>query len=224
MVMYRAPLKDMQFLLRNVFRAEELFASMPETEEVTDDLVSAILEEAGKIAERLLAPINQSGDEEGCHFNDGAVSTPKGFKEAYIAYRSGGWSGLTGDVNYGGQGMPKMLSALIEEMAFAANSSFALYTILTTGATLTISHHASEELKKTYLPKMYEGVWAGSMCLTESHAGTDLGMINTKAVPNVAGSYDVTGTKIFITGGEHDLTENIIHLVLAKLPDAPAGP
>lgn len=214
----------MKFLLRNVFRAEELFASMPATEEVTDDLISAILEEAGKIAEGLLAPINQSGDEEGCHFHDGAVSTPKGFKEAFTAYAEGGWSGLTGDVNYGGQGMPKMLSALIEEMAFAANSSFALYTILTTGATLTISHHASDKLKQTYLRKMYEGVWAGSMCLTESHAGTDLGMINTKAVPNAEGSYDVTGTKIFITGGDHDLTENIIHLVLAKLPDAPAGP
>ncbi len=223
MAAYRAPLKDIQFLLNNVFAVERLFASMPDTAEVTDDLISAIVEEAGKIAEGLLSPINQSGDREGCHFSDGVVTTPKGFKEAYTAYAQGGWAGLTGDVNYGGQGMPKMLSALIEEMAFAANSSFALYTILNTGATLTLSQHGSEELKQRYLPKMYAGTWSGTMCLTEPHAGTDLGMIKTKAAPNNEGSYQLSGTKIFITAGEHDLTENIIHFVLAKLPDAPAG-
>ena len=224
MTTYRAPLRDMQFLLQDVFHADELFSTMPGTVEVTADLIAAIVEEAGKIAEGLLAPINQSGDQQGCRLENGIVTTPDGFKEAYAAYAEGGWSGLTGDINYGGQGMPKLLSAIIEEMAFGANSSFALYTILTTGATLTLSHHASEELKQRYLPKMYEGVWSGTMCLTEPHAGTDLGMIHTKAVPQADGSYSVTGTKIFITAGEHDLTENIIHLVLAKLPDAPAGP
>lgn len=221
---YRAPIADMQFLLRDVFQAEQLFASMPDTQEVTADLVNAIVEEAGKIAEGLLAPINQSGDQEGCKWQDGVVSTPAGFKDAYRAYAEGGWAGLTGDVNYGGQGMPKVLSALIEEMCFAANSSFALYTILNTGATLTLSQHASDELKQRFLPRMYEGRWSGTMCLTEPHAGTDLGMIKTRAVPQDDGSYLLTGTKIFITAGEHDLTENIIHLVLAKLPDAPDGP
>lgn len=224
MATYRAPLADMRFLLREVFQAESLFSSMPDTAEVSEDLINAIVDEAGKIAEGLLSPINQTGDQSGCKLENGAVSTPAGFKEAYKAYAEGGWSGLTGDVNYGGQGMPKLLSAIIEEMMFGANTSFALYTILTTGATLTLSHHASDELKQRYLPKMYEGVWAGTMCLTESHAGTDLGMIRTKAVPQPDGSYAVSGTKIFITAGDHDLTENIIHLVLAKLPDAPDGP
>ncbi len=224
MAAYRAPLADIRFLLGEVFAAEELFASMPGTEEVSEDLITAILDEAGKIAEGLLAPINQSGDQQACVWDDGAVTTPAGFKEAYKAYAEGGWAGLTGAVDYGGQGMPKLLSALIEEMFFAANSSFALYAILNTGATLTLSEHASDELKARYLPKMYEGLWSGTMCLTEPHAGTDLGMIRTKAVPQEDGSYSITGTKIFITAGEHDLTENIIHLVLAKLPDAPPGP
>ncbi len=221
---YRAPIQDINFLLNKVFDADSLFASMPATEDVNAELTSAILEEAGKIAEGLLAPINQSGDQQSCQFRDGSVITPDGFKEAYAAYAAGGWAGLTGDVTYGGQGMPKTLSALIEEMSFAANSSFALFMILTTGATLTLSQHGSDELKKRYLPKMYEGTWTGTMCLTEPHAGTDLGMIKTRAVPNEDGSYQLTGTKIFITAGEHDLAENIIHLVLAKLPDAPAGP
>lgn len=224
MAAYKAPLKDIHFLLKNVFEAEGLFASMPDTAEVSDDLMVAIVEEAGKIAEGLLHPVNRSGDEEGCQFDDGVVTTPKGFKEAYAAYAEGGWSSLTGDVNYGGQGMPKMLSAVIEEMCFAANSSFALYTILNTGATLMLSQHGTDELKQRYLPPMYAGKWSGTMCLTESHAGTDLGMIKTKAEEQADGSYLLNGTKIFITAGEHDLTENIIHLVLAKLPDAPAGP
>ena len=224
MATYRAPLRDIRFLLNNVFNVDQLFASMPDTAEVTDDLIAAIVEEAGKIAEGLLAPINQSGDAEACHFDNGTVTTPEGFKEAYKAFAEGGWSSLTGDVNYGGQGMPKMLSAVIEEMLFAANSSFALYTILNTGATLTLSQHGSDELKLRYLPKMYSGNWSGTMCLTEPHAGTDLGMIKTKAEVQADGSYLLSGTKIFITAGEHDLTENIIHLVLAKLPDAPPGP
>lgn len=221
---YRAPIQDISFLLNNVFDADTLFASMPGTREVGSELTSAIIEEAGKIAEGLLAPINQSGDQQACHYDDGVVTTPDGFKDAYKAYAEGGWAGLTGEVAYGGQGMPKTLSALIEEMSFAANSSFALFTILTTGATLTLSQHGSDELKQRYLPKMYEGMWTGTMCLTEPHAGTDLGMIKTRAVPQADGSYKLSGTKIFITAGEHDLADNIIHLVLAKLPDAPAGP
>ncbi len=224
MAAYKAPLKDIRFLMQNVFDVEQLLASMPATAEVTDDLITAIVEEAAKIAEGLLSPINQSGDAEGCRFVDGEVVTPVGFKEAYKAFAEGGWSSLTGDVNYGGQGMPKLLSAVIEEMSFAANSSFALYTILNTGATLTLSQHGSDELKQRYLPKMYSGQWSGTMCLTEPHAGTDLGMIKTKAEPQDDGSFRLSGTKIFITAGEHDLTENIIHLVLAKLPNAPAGP
>ena len=224
MAAYKAPLRDIRFLLNNVFDAGELFASMPDTTEITDDLIAAIVEAAGKIAEGLLAPINSSGDAEACHFESGTVTTPKGFKEAYKAFADGGWPSLTGDVNYGGQGMPKMLSAVIEEMLFAANSSFALYTILNTGATLTLSQHGSDELKLRYLPQMYSGKYSGTMCLTEPHAGTDLGMIKTKAETQADGSYLLSGTKIFITAGEHDLTENIIHLVLAKLPDAPPGP
>jgi len=224
MAIYRAPLRDIRFLLDNVFDVEQLFASMPGTAEVTGDLIAAIVKEAGKIAEGLLSPINQSGDAEACHFENGIVTTPKGFKEAYEAFADGGWPSLTGDVNYGGQGMPKMLSAVIEEMLFAANSSFALYTILSTGATLTLSQHGSDELKQRYLPQMYSGKYSGTMCLTEPHAGTDLGMIKARAEAQADGSYLLSGTKIFITAGEHDLTENIIHLVLAKLPEALPGP
>ncbi len=224
MASYKAPLTDMQFLLEEVFDAAGLFASMPETEEVSADLIRAILEEMGKMAESLLAPINGSGDQLACQFEGGRVTTPPGFKEAYDAYAEGGWTSLTGAVEYGGQGMPKLLSAMIEEIAFGANSSFALYTVLTTGATLVLKLHGSEELRRSYLPPMYAGRWSGTMCLTEPHAGTDLGLIRTRATPRADNSYSLTGTKIFITAGEHDLTENIIHLVLAKLPDAPAGP
>lgn len=224
MAEYRAPLKDFQFLLQHVIAAPELFASMPDTAEVSADLIKAIIEEAGKIAEGKLAPVNQSGDEVGCRWEDGEVFTPEGFKEAYRAFAEGGWSGLTGDPAHGGQGMPKVLSAIIEEMFFAANSSFALYTILNTGAALTLSAHASEDLKSRFLPRMYSGEWSGTMCLTEPHAGTDQGMIKTRARESGEGHYKITGSKMFITAGEHDLSENILHLVLAKLPDAPSGP
>ena len=164
---YSAPLTDMQFLLSDVFKAEELFAAMPDTEEVTKDLIAAILEAAAKMAAGLLSPLNQSGDQEGCHFDAGVVTTPKGFREAFRAYAEGGWPALTGDVDYGGQGMPTVLSALLEEMAFAANSSFALYAMLTTGVTHSLSRLGSAELKEKYLPRMYDGTWSGSMCLTE---------------------------------------------------------
>ena len=225
MAEYSAPLRDMRFVLNEVFQAGQLWASVPGLAEVVDpETADAILEEGAKLTSRELAPLNRSGDEEGAVWNDGVVTTPKGFKEAFATYGEGGWVGLAGNPEYGGMGMPKMLSVQFEEMMYSANNSFTLYPILTAGACLAINAHASEELKSIYLPNMYGGIWAGSMCLTEPHSGTDLGIIRTKAEPKADGSYAVTGTKIFITGGEHDLNENIIHLVLAKLPDAPAGP
>jgi alkylation response protein AidB-like acyl-CoA dehydrogenase len=225
MPQYDAPLRDIRFVLHEVFQAPAIWARLPALAETVDaETADAILEEAAKVTGGLIAPLNRSGDEEGAQWSVGEVSTPAGFKEAYATYIEGGWVGLAGNPNYGGMGMPKMLAVAFEEMLYAAGSSFALYSALSSGACLAIDAHASEELKTTYLPAMYEGRWAGSMCLTEPHAGTDLGIIRTRAEPQANGSYAITGTKIFITGGEQDLTENIIHLVLAKLPDAPAGP
>lgn len=224
MTEFKPPLEDMNFLLRNVFKVENLWGDIPALAESVDaDTAEAILEEAGKLASGLIAPLNRSGDEEGAVWNDGAVTTPTGFKEAFSTFAEGGWGGLCGDPEYGGMGMPKMLGVLFDEMMYAANSSFTLYPTLTSGACLALNAHGSDELKNTYLPNLYAGRWSASMCLTEPHSGTDLGLIRTKAVPNEEGSFDISGTKIFITGGEHDLNENIIHLVLAKLPDAAPG-
>ncbi|WP_256851961.1 acyl-CoA dehydrogenase C-terminal domain-containing protein [Pseudomonas aeruginosa] len=221
---YNAPLRDMRFLLNDVFDAPALWQRLPRLAERIDaDTADAILEEAAKVTGGLLAPLNRSGDEEGAQWQDGAVRTPAGFREAYATYAEGGWVGLTGNPAHGGMGMPKMLAVQFEEMMYAANASFSLYSTLSAGACLALDAHGSEELKNRYLPNMYAGTWAGSMCLTEPHAGTDLGIIRTKAEPQADGSYRISGTKIFITGSEQDLTENIIHLVLAKLPDAPAG-
>jgi len=221
---YQAPLRDMRFVLNEVFDAPKLWQALPALAEVVDaETADAILEEAGKITANSIAPLNRSGDEEGCRWAGGAVSTPAGYREAYQLYAEGGWVGVGGDPAFGGMGMPKVISAQVEEMMNSASLAFGLYPMLTSGACLSIYAHASEELKQKYLPNMYAGVWSGSMCLTEPHAGTDLGIIRTKAEPQADGSYKVSGTKIFITGGEHDLTDNIIHLVLAKLPDAPAG-
>ena len=221
---YQAPLRDMRFVLNEVFDAPKLWQTLPALAEVVDaETADAILEEAGKITANSIAPLNRSGDEEGCRWDAGAVSTPAGYRDAYQLYAEGGWVGVGGDPAFGGMGMPKVISAQVEEMMNSASLAFGLYPMLTSGACLSIYAHASEELKQKYLPNMYAGVWSGSMCLTEPHAGTDLGIIRTKAEPQADGSYKVSGTKIFITGGEHDLTENIIHLVLAKLPDAPAG-
>jgi alkylation response protein AidB-like acyl-CoA dehydrogenase len=221
---YQAPLRDMRFVLNEVFDAPKLWQALPALAEVVDaETADAILEEAGKITANSIAPLNRSGDEEGCRWDDGAVSTPAGYREAYQLYAEGGWVGVGGDPAFGGMGMPKVISAQVEEMMNSASLAFGLYPMLTSGACLSVYAHASEELKQKYLPNMYAGVWSGSMCLTEPHAGTDLGIIRTKAEPQADGSYKVSGTKIFITGGEHDLTDNIIHLVLAKLPDAPAG-
>jgi len=221
---YKAPLRDMRFVLNEVFNVAEQWAQLPGLAEVVDaDTAMAVLEEAGKVTAKTIAPLSRAADEEGCHWDNGAVRTPAGFIEAYNTYAEGGWVGVGGDPVFGGMGMPKAISAQVEEMVNASSLAFGLYPMLTAGACLSIDAHASEALKEKYLPNMYAGVWAGSMCLTEPHAGTDLGIIRTKAEPQADGSYKVSGTKIFITGGEHDLTENIIHLVLAKLPDAPAG-
>jgi len=222
---YKVPLKDMSFLLYEVFQADKMWQKLPKlAEQVDKDTAQAILQECAKISEQELAPISRQGDEIGVSFKEGVVTTAPGYKEAFNTYAEGGWTALGGDVNYGGMGMPKMLTALHEEMLCSADISFALYPVLTAGAALSLAKHGSEELKQRYLTRMYAGEWSASMCLTESHSGSDLGIIRTKAIPQEDGSYNVTGNKIFITGGEHDLTENIVHLVLAKLPDAPAGP
>ena len=222
---YQAPLKDMNFLLFDVFKADELWPTLPHLADHVDKETSvAILQECAKIAEQEIAPLIRDGDEIGVKYDNGTVTTVPGYREAFNTYVEGGWPALGGDPNYGGMGMPKMITALHEEMLCSADISFSLYASLTAGAGLSLAKHASEELKETYLTRMYAGEWAATMCLTESHAGSDLGIIRTKAIPQEDGSYDITGNKIFITAGEHDLTDNIIHLVLAKLPDAPAGP
>ncbi|WP_166264267.1 acyl-CoA dehydrogenase C-terminal domain-containing protein [Marinobacter caseinilyticus] len=222
---YQAPLRDMRFVLNEVFDVPSLWASLPKlAEHVDPETADAILEEAGKITGGVLAPLNREGDEQGSKWHDGEVTTPEGFREAYQTIVEGGWNGLGGNPEFGGMGMPKTLVAQFEEMLQASNMAFGLAPMLTAGACLALDAHGSEELKAQYLPNMYSGVWSGAMDLTEPHAGTDLGIIRTKAEPNDDGSYNVTGTKIFITWGEHDMAENIIHLVLAKLPDAPKGP
>ncbi|MGO2136029.1 MAG: acyl-CoA dehydrogenase C-terminal domain-containing protein [Marinobacter sp.] len=222
---YQAPLRDMRFVLNEVFDAPALWATLPKVAENVDpETADAILEEAGKITSGVLAPLNREADEQGCKWNEGEVTSPDGFKEAYQTIVEGGWNGLGGNTEFGGMGMPKTLVAQFEEMMQGANMAFGLAPMLTAGACLAVDAHGSQELKEKYLPNMYSGVWSGAMDLTEPHAGTDLGIIRTKAEPNDDGSFNVTGTKIFITWGEHDMAENIIHLVLAKLPGAPKGP
>ncbi|MFD2165229.1 acyl-CoA dehydrogenase C-terminal domain-containing protein [Thalassotalea euphylliae] len=222
---YQVPLKDMSFILYDVLKADEMWQSLPSLSEHVDrDTADAILQECAKISEQEIAPLLRVGDEVGVSFDNGKVTTAPGYKEAFQTYVEGGWTALGGLPEYGGMGMPKIITALHEEMLCSGDISFSLYPGLTAGAGLSIAKHGSETLKETYLTKMISGEWTGSMCLTESHAGSDLGMIRTKAIPQDDGSYQITGNKIFITAGEHDLAENIVHLVLAKLPDAPAGP
>lgn len=222
MASYAAPLRDMRFVYHELMDGAAL-RGLPGYEEIDADLVDNILEEAAKFCENELQPLNRSGDEEGCRFEAGQVFTPRGFKEAYAGYTGAGWGSLAFDPAYGGQGLPKSLSLLVEEIACATNASFWLYPSLTHGAYQAMRLYASEEIKQRYFPRMAEGAWSGTMCLTEPHCGTDLGLLRTRAEPQADGSYRITGTKIFITGGEHDLTENILHLVLARTPDAPAG-
>jgi butyryl-CoA dehydrogenase len=219
---YRAPLRDMRFVLNELADPARLRA-LPGCEELTEDLVDPVLEEAAKLCEEVLTPINRSGDEEGCTLENGVVRTPKGFREAYDAFKEGGWPSLNCDPDYGGQGLPKTISLFVEEMICSANLSFGMYPGLSHGAYSALRLHGSDELKRRFLPKLVSGEWTGTMCLTEPQCGTDLGLIRTRAVPADDGSYRITGSKIFISAGEHDLAENILHLVLAKLPDAPPG-
>lgn len=221
---YKASLQDMNFVLHEVFQVSDDWVEMPGLAEMMDaETATAILQEAAKLAENLIAPTARRADEQGVHYADGVVTTPDGYKDAFKEVAAGGWVGVTASADLGGMGLPKVISAQYEEMMCAADISFSLYPGLTAGAIIALESHASEELQQQYVPRMAAGEWTGTMCLTEPHAGTDLGIIRSKAEPQPDGTFSITGTKIFITGGEHDLADNIIHLVLAKLPDAPAG-
>ncbi len=222
MTTYIAPVREMLFVMNELADLPAI-ADLPGNEEVSPDLAEAILDEAGKFATEVLAPINASGDRQGNRWNDGVVSTADGFKEAYASFCETGWNGMPASPDYGGQGLPALVSCAVGEMWKSANMAFALCPMLTNGATEAIAHHGSDEIKATYLPNMVSGKWTGTMNLTEPQAGSDLAAIRTKAEPRGDGSYAITGTKIFITWGEHDMAENIIHLVLARLPDAPPG-
>jgi len=222
MQVYEAPLRDMRFVLHELF-TDDGFGNLPAHAEFTPDLIDAVLEEAARLAHDVLLPLNMSGDEEGCTWENGVVRTPAGFKQAYDQFREGGWCALASDPKWGGQGLPETVNKLVEEMISSSNLSFGLYPGLIHGGATALKAHASPDLQERFLPKMVEGSWSGTMCLTEPHCGTDLGLLRTKAVPQEDGSYKITGNKIFISAGEHDLTENIIHLVLARLPDAPKG-
>lgn len=221
MPIYQAPTKDMNFVLHDLLKISE--ADIPGYDELDSDTTQAILEEAAKLCENVLAPLNKVGDEEGCHLENGVVRAPAGFKDAFDQVREGGWTSLDCDPEYGGQGLPYLVATAVGEMFSSANMAFNMYQGLTHGAYNAIHAHASDELKAKYLPKMVTCEWGGTMNLTEPHCGTDLGLIRTKAVPQDDGTYKITGNKIWISAGEHDMCENIIHLVLAKLPDAPEG-
>ncbi len=222
MSQYTAPLKDISFVLKHVVGLSDI-AKLPGCEDVTDDLVDAIFSEAGKFSSEVLAPLNRSGDQEGAKISNGNVTTPKGFKDAYWKYVEGGWSGLEAPVEFGGQGLPHVVATPVSEMLGSANMAFKLCPLLTLGAIEALDQHASQELKDKFLPNMTTGKWTGTMNLTEPQAGSDLALVRTKAVPVGDGSYKITGQKIFITYGDHDYTENIIHLVLARVEGAPEG-
>lgn len=228
MLAYQAPLRDFQFILEELLDGPKLH-ELPKHEEATPDLIASILEEAGKVASEVLRPINQSGDEEGCRYENGIVHTPKGFKEAYHTFVEGGWAGLSCEPEHGGQGLPHTVNSAVSEIMSAANLAFVIYPGLTQGAYAAILRYGAESLKEKWLPKMASGEWSGAMCLTEPHCGTDLGLIRTKAEPNPKqgqsgqGDWNLSGTKIFISSGEQDMTSNIIYLVLARLPNAPQG-
>lgn len=223
MPQYQAPLNDMQFMVFDLLKLDKWYQQIPKWSEVTPDLMQAIITEGAKFSDNVVAPTNNTGDEQGCQLNDGVVTTPTGFKEAYNQHIEGGWGALSGPEQYGGQGLPESLHISVKEMSSAANTAWNMYPGLTHSANMLIEAHGTEEQKQTYLPNMMSGVWSGTMCLTEAHCGSDLGILRSKAEPNADGSYNITGNKIFISAGEQDLTENIIHLVLARLPDAPEG-
>ncbi|MGH6771251.1 MAG: acyl-CoA dehydrogenase C-terminal domain-containing protein [Xanthobacteraceae bacterium] len=220
---YKAPVEEVLFLLNDVFQMAR-YNNLPGFADASPDLVEAILNEAGKLAEEVVAPLNRSGDEEGCtRHEDGSVTTPTGFKEAYRQYAEGGWMGISAPAEFGGQGLPETMTAIVNEFMASANMAFTMYPGLTQGAIAAIVVHGTAERKALYLPPMVAGRWTGTMNLTEPHCGTDLGLLRTKAVKQDDGSYRITGTKIFISSGEHDLADNIVHLVLARIEGAPAG-
>ena len=221
---YQPRTDDMQFLLSRVLNAPAQLQALPAFAEVDVDLMQQVLDEAGKFVGEVIAPLNRDGDEIGAQWRDGAVTMPPGFKDAYQSFWQSGWPALTASTEDGGQGLPTVLEAMLYEMLSAANHSWTMAPGLLHGAYECIKHHASDEIKAQYLEKVATGEWLATMCLTEPHAGSDLGLARTKAVPLPDGNYAVSGTKIFISGGEHDLTDNIVHLVLARLPDAPPGP
>ena len=220
---YTAPLRDMKFVMHELLDSEQHYKTLPEFAETDSELMDSLFEAGASFAQKVLSPLNQSGDAEGCQFNDGQVTTPTGFKDAYQQYCELGFPALSAEEEFGGQNLPLSLSTVINEMMGTANWSFSMYPGLSHGAIQTIEHHGTDEQKATYLEKMVTGEWSGTMCLTEAQAGSDLGIITTKAVPNDDGTYQITGQKIFISAGEHDLTDNIVHIVLARLPDAPKG-
>ena len=222
---YTPPLRDMQFVIHEVFNVVDELKQIPKHADIDADTINAVLEEGGKFAAEVTFPLNASGDAEGCTLDNTthAVTTPKGFKEAYAQYVEGGWAALGCDPEYGGQGLPFVVNTLFYEMLNSANQAWTMYPGLTHGAYAALEAHGTPEQKSTYLPKMTSGEWTGTMCLTEPHCGTDLGLMRTKAEPQADGTYKITGNKIFISAGEHDMAENIIHLVLARLPDAPPG-
>ena len=223
MPQYKAPIRDINFVLKNVLKADEHFASLVGREEVSEDLLDAIIAEGAKFSENVLSPLNQVGDQEGCVWSEEGVKTPTGFKEAYEQFAEGGWPSMTADAKFGGQGLPNSLGLVVTEMVSTSCWAWGMYTGLSQSAARLLENYACEELQNIYLPKMTDGTWGGTMCLTEPHCGSDLGILRTKAENNGDGSYNVTGTKIFISGGEHDMMENIIHLVLARIEGAPAG-
>ncbi|RKZ47651.1 MAG: acyl-CoA dehydrogenase [Gammaproteobacteria bacterium] len=219
---YKAPQRDMMFVLNDIINVSEL-AELPGFEDATPDIVQGVVDEAAKIIENTIAPLNETGDREGCRFDNGMVTAPAGFKEAYQLYSESGWTGLDKSIDFGGQGLPYTLATAVSDMLCAGNDAFSLYPGLTNGACEALMEHGSQELQDTYLEKLTTGEWTGTMCLTEPQAGSDLSQVRTRAIDQNDGTYLIEGTKIFITGGEHDFVDNIIHLVLARLPDAPAG-